>query len=128
MCLFSTIVMARNDALNIDAAVLSTGHFLAFYAAFTTFLAAALEMSAALVSVIPIVAIHERIKPILETPPEVDKDKMPPGALRGEIEISHLSFRYHSDAPLILKDLSFTIKPGEFIALVVDGHSLAAWF
>ena len=40
-------------------------------------------------------------------------------ALKGEVEFSHVSFAY-SDEPdkLILKDVSFTAKPGETIALV----------
>jgi ATP-binding cassette subfamily C protein len=50
--------------------------------------------------------------------PEVDESKAEPGELAGEIEFSHVSFRYQEDGPLILDDVSFRAKPGEFIALV----------
>src|SRR5207245_957121 len=35
-----------------------------------------------------------------------------------EIEISHVSFRYHADGPLILQDVSFHVPPGTFVAFV----------
>ncbi|MBC7814653.1 MAG: ATP-binding cassette domain-containing protein, partial [Burkholderiales bacterium] len=38
--------------------------------------------------------------------------------MSGAIEVSHVSFRYRPNTPLILNDFSFAIKPGEFIALV----------
>jgi ABC-type bacteriocin/lantibiotic exporter with double-glycine peptidase domain len=50
--------------------------------------------------------------------PEVDESKAEPGDLSGEIELSHISFRYQEDGPLILDDLSVRAGPGEFIALV----------
>ncbi len=34
------------------------------------------------------------------------------------LEINHLSFRYHPNMPFVLRDLSFAVKPGEFVAIV----------
>lgn len=98
-------------------ALLSTGTFLAFNAAFGSFLSAALGMSSALISVLAVVPIYERAKPILGTLPEVDIARSDPGELSGEIEVSHVSFRYRSDGPTILNDVSLQVKPGEFIAI-----------
>ncbi len=64
------------------------------------------------------VPVYERLEPILETVPEVDESKSEPGELAGEIEFSHVSFRYQEDGPLILDGVSFRAGPGEFIALV----------
>jgi ABC-type bacteriocin/lantibiotic exporter with double-glycine peptidase domain len=64
------------------------------------------------------VPLYERLEPILEAVPEVDESKTEPGELAGEIEFSHVSFRYDEDGPLILDDVSFRAEPGEFIALV----------
>jgi ATP-binding cassette subfamily C protein len=50
--------------------------------------------------------------------PEVDGSKADAGDLAGEIEFSHVSFRYPGDGPLILDDVSFRAGPGEFVALV----------
>lgn len=97
---------------------LPLGEFLAFYAAFGQFLAAALSMIGAFSSVLMIVPIWERLQPILVEIPEVDPSKPDAGELAGEIEFSHVSFRYQEDGPLILDDVSFKARPGEFIALV----------
>jgi NHLM bacteriocin system ABC transporter ATP-binding protein len=97
---------------------LTTGTFLAFLAAFVQFQTAALQLSSAVESALSIVPIHERATPILQALPEVSEDNRHPGELRGSIEISHLNFRYHSDAPLVLRDVSFAVRPGEFVAIV----------
>jgi ATP-binding cassette subfamily C protein len=97
---------------------LSTGAFLAFHAAFFQFLAAALALSSAAVSVLGIVPLFERARPILETLPETSAATAEPGSLTGHIEISHAFFRYRPDTPLVLRDLSLSVRPGEFVALV----------
>ncbi|HYN88976.1 MAG TPA: ABC transporter transmembrane domain-containing protein, partial [Ardenticatenaceae bacterium] len=97
---------------------LSTGSFLAFNAAFVQFMAAMLAVSSSAISILGVVPHYERAKPILHTRPEVDRAKADPGELSGEIEVSHVSFRYAPDTPLILKNVSLRINPGEFVALV----------
>ncbi|MCP4624471.1 MAG: ATP-binding cassette domain-containing protein, partial [bacterium] len=62
--------------------------------------------------------IYERLKPIITTPVEVDEAKSYPGELTGEIEASYLHFRYDPNGTLIIKDVSFKIRPGEFVAFV----------
>ncbi len=67
------------------------------------------------------ISAAERIFDILDTQADI-RDREGAGrlpALKGEVEFSHVSFAY-SDEPdkLILKDVSFTAKPGETIALV----------
>jgi ABC-type bacteriocin/lantibiotic exporter with double-glycine peptidase domain len=62
--------------------------------------------------------MYEQAKPILETLPEVDAGKSDPSALTGEIELQHVVFRYQSDGPAVLRDLTLRIEPGEFVAFV----------
>lgn len=97
---------------------LSPGQFIAFFAAFTVFLGAMVSMSNALISMINIVPLYERAKPILQTTPEVAEAMANPGRLSGHIEISRLSFKYKEGQPLIVEDLSLQIKPGEFVAII----------
>jgi len=97
---------------------LTTGTFLAFLASFVQFQAAILQLSSAIESALSIVPIHERAIPILETLPEVSEANKHPGELHGAIEVSHLNFRYQADAPLVLRDVSFAVRPGEFVAIV----------
>lgn len=97
---------------------LSTGDFIAFSAAYTLFLTAMQSLSDASLSLLKAVPIWERLAPILTAQPEVDESKAPPGILKGEIEISHVHFRYAEDSPWILKDVSLKIRAGEFFAFV----------
>jgi ATP-binding cassette subfamily C protein len=97
---------------------LTTSGFLAFNAAFGQFQAAALSMISLLSTVLTLVPIYERLKPILTTVPEVDSTKADAGDLTGDVELGHISFRYKEDGPLILDDVSIRARPGEFVALV----------
>ena len=97
---------------------LSVGDFLAFNAALAQFTAAALAMVGVLSSLVTLVPIYERLTPILETVPEVDDSKLDAGELTGDVEFSHVHFRYQKESPLILEDVSFHARAGEFIALV----------
>lgn len=61
----------------------------------------------------------ERIFEILDTEAEItdaaDAIELP--KIKGEVTFSHVSFHYDED-PDVLSDVSFTVKPGETIALV----------
>jgi ATP-binding cassette subfamily C protein len=100
------------------ASTLSTGSFLAFNAAFTQFQFAALTLSSAVVSLMSVVPLYERARPILEAQPEVDATKSYPGELRGNIEVKHVNFRYGPDTPLVLRDVSMRFPAGQFVAVV----------
>src|SRR5262249_49801864 len=97
---------------------LSAGDFVAFNTAFGTFLAHMLGLGNVGMSVLAVIPLYERAKPILRSHPEVDLTKSDPGELSGAIDIEHVCFRYHEDGPLVLNDVSLHINPGEYIALV----------
>ena len=44
-------------------------------------------------------------------------DAIEPAAIKGEIVFEHVAFAYSADAP-VLKDVSFTIKPGQMVGVV----------
>lgn len=121
--LFSSFVIFMTVAFFLEDKKITTGEFLAFNSAFVSFLLAILSMTAALVTVLQIIPLYERAKPILEAIPEVDAIKAHPGQLSGNIEVSHLNFSYKSDGPLILKDISLNIKKGQFVAIVGSSGS-----
>ena len=97
---------------------LSTGHFLAFMSAFSTFQAALVQSTLTFAGLLHVIPLWERSKPILTTLPEVTETKTPVSAIDGNVTVDHVSFRYREDGPLILKDVSLTASSGEFIALV----------
>jgi ABC-type bacteriocin/lantibiotic exporter with double-glycine peptidase domain len=41
-----------------------------------------------------------------------------PGRLEGRIELRRVGFRYADDAPMVISDLTLTIEPGAFVAVV----------
>ena len=61
----------------------------------------------------------ERIFEILDTEAEITdaEDAVTLPKIKGEVTFSHVSFHYDDD-PDVLSDVSFTVKPGETIALV----------
>jgi NHLM bacteriocin system ABC transporter ATP-binding protein len=95
-----------------------TGDFLAFVSAFAISLAGTVAASNALLAMLLAIPLYEQARPILVTRPEVDGAKEAPGELAGDIDIQHATFRYEADGPLVLRDLTVHVKPGEFVAFV----------
>ncbi len=60
----------------------------------------------------------ERAGPLLTAEPEVAGSQTELGDLSGRIDISHLTFSYPDAAAPILRDVSFSIEPGAFVAIV----------
>lgn len=108
--LFASIAFFQKD--------ISTGAFVTFNTAFMQFLSATLALAGALTGSLSIIPLYERAKPILTTLPEQQESQIRAAPLRGEIEISRVSFRYAEDGPLILDDVSIQVKKGEFVAFV----------
>ena len=97
---------------------LSAGRFIAFNAAFVSFFATMVTLSTTLIEALAILPLCRSISPILKALPEYDEDKLDPGELNGQIEVSNISFRYKEGMPLVIKNASFQINPGEYVAIV----------
>jgi ATP-binding cassette subfamily C protein len=97
---------------------LDTGSFVAFNAAFGSFIASGVQLSGTLINSLNIIPIMERAQPILGATLETTGARPDPGELTGRIEVSHVSFRYKADGAAILRDVSVRAAAGEFIALV----------
>ncbi|MBR0496756.1 MAG: ATP-binding cassette domain-containing protein [Treponema sp.] len=97
---------------------LTTGTFMAFLSSYSSFQEAFLGVAGALLQIRNVIPLSKRIQPILDAKPEFEASKPPIDKLRGNIEISHLNFRYFPDSPLVLKDVNMSIKEGEFVAVV----------
>ncbi|MEU9980884.1 NHLP bacteriocin export ABC transporter permease/ATPase subunit [Streptomyces sp. NPDC050856] len=97
---------------------MSAGAFLTFSTSVTMLLTSVTQLTGALVSAAAALPLFEQIRPVLDESPEVRATGTPPGALSGAVEARNLSFRYTDDGPLVLDDVSFEIRPGEFVAVV----------
>lgn len=118
IAIFLVMVSAQGAAAESGAPPMTTGEFVAFTTAYSLFLAAMQSLGDASLNMLKILPIYERIRPIIEARPEVDRGKAFPGKLSGGIELSRVKFRYDPDSPWIVNDLSLSIKPGEFVAFV----------
>jgi ATP-binding cassette subfamily C protein len=98
--------------------LIAIGAFAALLAAFQNFAGSLTRMLQVATDLIAIRPQVERALPLLVAAPEIGEDKADPGDLSGAIEVSHLSFRYAPEGPLILDDVSLDVAPGEFVALV----------
>jgi ATP-binding cassette subfamily C protein len=97
---------------------LSAADFLTFNTSMTMLLTSVTSLTGAFVSAVAALPLFEEIRPVLEATPEVRTASTRPGPLSGAVEARRLSFRYSDDGPLVLDDVSFEVRPGEFVAIV----------
>ncbi len=92
--------------------------YYAFSAAYGHVMGAFSALAGIAISAAAIRPVLEMAEPILKADPEVKEEKETVSQLSGNIEVSHVSFRYESNTPYVLKDLSLKIKAGEYVAIV----------
>lgn len=104
------------------SAAISSGVTFDNYVAFTSsygFISGAfMQLSSVALLIAGIRPTLEMVGPILEEEPETAEKKQTVTSLSGNIELSHVCFRYADNMPDILDDLSIRIKPGEYVAIV----------
>ncbi|MDN3026780.1 NHLP bacteriocin export ABC transporter permease/ATPase subunit [Streptomyces sp. S.PB5] len=97
---------------------MSAAAFLTFNTSVTMVLTSVTQLTGSFVSAVGALPLFEEIRPVLDATPEVRTANTRPGPLSGGIEARRLSFRYSDDGPLVLDDVSFEVRPGEFVAIV----------
>ncbi|NED34947.1 NHLP bacteriocin export ABC transporter permease/ATPase subunit [Streptomyces sp. SID8499] len=97
---------------------MSAAAFLTFSTSVTMLLTSVTSLTGAFVSAVAALPLLEEIRPVLDAVPEAGAGSTRPGPLSGAIEARRLSFRYSADGPLVLDDVSFQVRPGEFVAVV----------
>lgn len=61
----------------------------------------------------------ERLDDVFNTPREQnDAELRPAGKLNGRIEVEHVNFQYSPQSPIVVRDVSVSIHPGQFVAIV----------
>ncbi|MBO6112247.1 MAG: NHLP bacteriocin export ABC transporter permease/ATPase subunit [Lachnospiraceae bacterium] len=96
----------------------SVADYNAFNTAYGMVSGAFMAMAGIALQLAQIKPILEMAKPILEAVPEISEDKQVVEKLSGDIELSHVSFRYNENMPLVLDDISLKIRPGQYVAIV----------
>lgn len=98
--------------------VFQFGDFIAFNAAYLTFQGALISAFMVTVPLMSLKPAYEMLLPILKAETEDYEGKRDIGVLKGSIEVNSVSFRYQGAPELTLRDVSFKVEPGEFVALV----------
>lgn len=96
----------------------SVSDYYGFTTAYGMVMGAFSTLSGVAIAVAGIRPVLEMAEPILKAEPEVAANKEMVTKLSGNIEMSHVSFRYEENTPYILQDLSLKIKAGEYVAIV----------
>ncbi|WP_142848452.1 NHLP bacteriocin export ABC transporter permease/ATPase subunit [Telmatospirillum sp. J64-1] len=97
---------------------LTPGAMMAFLAAFGQFLAALNGVGQSLTDVLGAVPLYRRARPLFDAVPEETGLRRDPGPLQGAVEFLNVSFAYQTGGPRLIQNLSLSIEPGEWIALV----------
>ena len=96
----------------------STADFMAFNTAFGQINAAIVLFTGMIASMVRAYPKFGHLSPILRAAPECDDDKPSVKDVDGSIRVNGVSFRYSEDMPWILDNVSFCIRPGEYVAIV----------
>jgi ABC-type multidrug transport system fused ATPase/permease subunit len=118
VALCTGLVLWRGSEL-ILTGVTTVGTLTVFLAYLAKFFQPVRDVAVMTNSIAQVSVGFERIRAILEADYVVPErpDAIEPPPLRGEITFEHVAFGYDADVP-VLRDVSFTISPGEFIGVV----------
>lgn len=123
--LAQTVVLAAWPLLGIIVVVVFTGlsdsNYGQFITAQTAMGIAIGAMSAAIMSLNAALAGRatlQMLEPVLEAEPEGLGSGVSAGRLNGALEVRDLVFRYSADGPAVLDGISFSVSPGEHVAIV----------
>ncbi len=97
---------------------ISAADYMAFAAAYSMLSGSVFLLASAIAALPKIRAAFLAVHPVLKEAPEVSREKKVVTRLSGGIELNNVSFRYKEDMPLILDNISFKIRPGQYVAVV----------
>lgn len=112
--LLSTIVLYYLAATS----GITPSSYIAFNVAYGSVMGAFSALSGIVLTVARIRPVLEMAEPFLKEVPEASGDREIVTDITGGVELSHVSFRYDEDGPLVLRDLSLSVEPGEYVAIV----------
>ncbi len=113
-----TLIGLFATAALLAANEIPPGRFIAFLAAFAAFQASFTGFCEAAMAIQTAQPQFERVQTILSAEPEATSGRADPGKLSGDIQGSGLSFGYDSELAPLIDGLSFSVKPGEHLAIV----------
>ena len=116
-----TVLIVWVGAHQIDAGNLQVGNMIAFMQYAIQIIFAFLMVSLVFIMLPRATVSAERIAEVLETPTVINDPKKPreyKQGIRGLVEFKNVYFRYPGAEDYVLKDISFTARPGQTTAIV----------
>jgi subfamily B ATP-binding cassette protein MsbA len=114
----TAIVLWRGAGL-ILAGTMTVGSLTVYLAYLSRFFKPVKDLATTTNAIAQVTVGVERVRSILDTDtiiPEKE-DPLEPETIKGDIELRHVAFGYDATTP-ILTDVSFRIRPGEFVGIV----------
>ena len=96
----------------------SVADYYAFNSAYAYISSAFAALSSIALTIATIKPSLDIIMPLMQAEPEQQEDKETVTSITGNIELSHLSFKYSPDGPTIIDDLNITIPARQYVAIV----------
>ena len=96
---------------------LPVGDFLVVYTVFIAFQSAIARLGESFGTVAAMLPAFDQMRPLFAAVPEAAVEGEPVEYLGGDILFDRISFRYESDGPLILDDVTIRARPGEIVAI-----------
>lgn len=101
-----------------DPDALALGSYVVLTTALGQVLAGVHELVTVAESLVVVRPQLAQLQPILDAEPEGTQNSTKRITVNGEISLTNVSFRYRPDLPLVISDVSLTIRPGESVAIV----------
>ena len=96
----------------------TSGNFMAFNTAFGSFAGAMISLMQEYLSYREMKPQMERLRPILEAETENAEGRDAMETIQGDVELRNVTFSYSADSKPVLRDVSFHIRPGEYVGIV----------
>lgn len=103
---------------NKEPSSMSVGEYLAFVSAYAIFSQSIFQVLNLGVNLIALIPFWGRVQPLLTSELETKKGQQSPGPLKGNLSFVDVDFRYHPNAPYVLKNFNLQVQPAQFVALV----------
>lgn len=104
-------------------ASITIGTLVAFGTISTAFITPIISLSVSYTHLFTIKSYLRRILDVLDSTAESNNQPLTQHNLKGQIELSNVSFRYSKYGDKVLKDINILIKPGETVAIVGQSGS-----
>ena len=92
--------------------------YIAFNLAYGAISSAILSLAGVAMTMANVRPLFKMVQPIFTAVPETGSGKKQVTSLTGNIEVSNVTFRYTTDGPVILNNISLRIEPGEYVGIV----------